>query len=261
MEAANRHSATFGQTWQVVEYYDTDAIGSIRAVTDAAGADVARHDFLPFGEELSPQTPPYDKRLYTGQERDVETGQDYFGARYYRADIGRFTAVDPLLTIEENLVDSQRWNRYVYARNSPLKYIDSDGRDWRMAPGLSGADLDFIRAAIAEAIRHPQARADFLALEGDSRVIELRTVPLPRTVTAVTSYPAVVGTRVYDTVVTFDVRKIQTTHFDPTGVVTFDHELLHVSEGLNPSVSFAQWTTGDDPLFGPGTLRRLIDIE
>ena len=45
-------SATFGQTWQVVEYYDTDAVGSIRVVTDAQGQVVARHDFLPFGEEL-----------------------------------------------------------------------------------------------------------------------------------------------------------------------------------------------------------------
>ena len=121
-------SATFGQAWQVVEYYDTDAVGSIRVVTDAAGAVVARHDFLPFGEELSPQAPPHDKKLYTGQERDFETGQDYFRARYYRADLGRFTTVDPLMTIEEDLVDPQRWNRYVYVQDNPLRYVDPDGR-------------------------------------------------------------------------------------------------------------------------------------
>jgi hypothetical protein len=38
-------SATFGQSRQVVEYVDTDAVGSVRVVTDAQGQVVARHDF------------------------------------------------------------------------------------------------------------------------------------------------------------------------------------------------------------------------
>ena len=63
-------------------------LGSVRAVTDAQGQVVARHDFLPFGEELTPQSPPHDKKLFTGQERDFETGQDYFGARQLRTDLG-----------------------------------------------------------------------------------------------------------------------------------------------------------------------------
>jgi RHS repeat-associated protein len=96
-------SALFGQTWQVVEYYDTDAVGSVRAVTDAQGQVVARHDFLPFGEELNPQTPPHDKKLFTGQERDFETGQDYFGARQLRTDLGRFLALDPIILVPREL--------------------------------------------------------------------------------------------------------------------------------------------------------------
>ncbi|MGC4081278.1 MAG: hypothetical protein QM736_03970 [Vicinamibacterales bacterium] len=32
-------------------YYDTDAIGSVRLVTDANGTVVERHDYLPFGTE------------------------------------------------------------------------------------------------------------------------------------------------------------------------------------------------------------------
>ncbi len=59
--------------------------------------------------------------------------RSYFGARYYRANLGRFTTVDPVTTIEENLVDPQRWNRYAYARNNPLKYVDPDGRDVKFA--------------------------------------------------------------------------------------------------------------------------------
>ena len=37
---------------QVVEHYHLDALGSVHAVTDAQGQVIARHDFLPFGEEL-----------------------------------------------------------------------------------------------------------------------------------------------------------------------------------------------------------------
>jgi hypothetical protein len=77
---------TFAQTGtQMVEYYHTDALGSVRAVTKVVNGQVqvvSRHDYKPFGEEVAPQTPPVDKRLFTGKERDAETGWDYFGARY-----------------------------------------------------------------------------------------------------------------------------------------------------------------------------------
>jgi len=111
----------------VVKYYHLDGLGSVRAVTDEAGQLLERHEYLPFGEEWNPQ-PAGDSRKFTGKERDAETGLDYFGARYYGAEIGRFTTVDPVYTWRENLVDPQRWNRYAYVRNNPLRYMDPDGR-------------------------------------------------------------------------------------------------------------------------------------
>jgi len=161
-----------------IEYVVTDALGSVRAVTKQVNGQwqvVARHDYMPFGEEVAPQSPPpADKRLFTGKERDQETGLDYFEARYLRAGNGRFTTVDPAMTIEENLVDPQRWNRYCYAANNPLRFVDLNGR-WpteihnlilRTAfPGLSSGDLSmmqqgskyvddaFPRAAFAHAMR------------------------------------------------------------------------------------------------------------
>jgi len=117
------------QTGQVVEYYHLDALGSVRVVTDQAGQVIARHDFLPFGEEWpAPQPTTKEKKLFTGHERDAETGLDYFGARYYRPQVARFTTIDPVYTWGENLADPQRWNRYAYARNNPLKFTDPDGR-------------------------------------------------------------------------------------------------------------------------------------
>jgi len=99
----------------------------VRAVTDEAGQLLERHEYLPFGEEWNPQ-PAGDSRKFTGKERDAETGLDYFGARYYGSEIGRFTTVDPVYTWQENLVDPQRWNRYAYVRNNPLRFTDPDGR-------------------------------------------------------------------------------------------------------------------------------------
>jgi len=85
-----------------------------------------------------PQVPAPCKRLFTGKEKDLETGQDYFGARYYRLDVGRFTTVDPAVTIKDNLVDPQRWNRYAYVTNNPLKYTDPDGRNPLLIAGGIG---------------------------------------------------------------------------------------------------------------------------
>jgi RHS repeat-associated protein len=113
----------------VVEYYHTDALGSVRAVTKVVNGQtqvVSRHDYRPFGEEVAPQTPPVDKRLFTGKERDAETGLDYFGARYLSCVSGRFVTADPL-TASAQTRDPRTFNRYSYALNNPLKFQDPDG--------------------------------------------------------------------------------------------------------------------------------------
>jgi RHS repeat-associated protein len=96
----------------------------VRVVTDSNGTVVTRHDYYPFGEEYG-GAQPGDARRFTGQERDGETGLDEFGARYYRSGMGRFTSVDPVMS--GALTHPQRWNRYAYALNNPLRMIDPDG--------------------------------------------------------------------------------------------------------------------------------------
>lgn len=77
------------------------------------------------------------------KERDVETGLDYFGERYYASMQGRFTGADPYdINLERQETEDpreanalfrdyieqpQRSNQYAYALNNPLKYVDPDG--------------------------------------------------------------------------------------------------------------------------------------
>lgn len=111
---------------EVVEYYGTDHLGSIRIVVDAAGNLIARADYLPYGEEAFAETGPLPAQQFTGQARDGEVGQDYFHARMYQRRNGRFISVDPVFNA---MTDPQKWNRYSYVGNRPLRFIDPSGKD------------------------------------------------------------------------------------------------------------------------------------
>ena len=75
---------------------------------------------------------PWNRVRFGGKESDVETqasGQEplnYFGARYYQSLTGRFTTIDPL-GASARLRNPQTFNRYTYALNNPLRFIDPDG--------------------------------------------------------------------------------------------------------------------------------------
>jgi RHS repeat-associated protein len=121
-------------------------------VVDRSGSlgGIRRHDFSPFGEELSAGIgirsaslgygADSTRQKFTGKERDDETGLDYFLARYYSNTQGRFTSVDP-----ENagaVPDlPQTWNGYSYAINNPIVNTDPDGLKVRIC-GTDGACTD-----------------------------------------------------------------------------------------------------------------------
>ena len=68
---------------------------------------------------------------FTGKERDTETGLDYFGARYYGSNMGRFLSPDwsaaPVPVPYADLTDPQTLNLYGYVRNNPMSRADLDG--------------------------------------------------------------------------------------------------------------------------------------
>jgi RHS repeat-associated protein len=197
-----------------LSYFHTDAIGSARAITDVAGTIVRRYDYLPDGQEIVNEGSgtPWNRVRFGGKERDVETGYgstwlplDYFGARYYQQQLGRFTSVDPVFTWEENLVDPQRWNRYSYANNNPLRYVDPDGRafmparDTSIAAGLRrqvrSALGDGFLAGVADALIAPFAPVTPQEM-GDSLIAAAFPIPI-RAASAAATASVRAGTKVF----------------------------------------------------------------
>jgi len=71
-----------------------------------------------------------DKKTWsysTGKERDQESGNDYFGARYYASSMGRFLSPDD---VGGHLEDPQTLNLYSYVANNPLSRTDPTGHDF-----------------------------------------------------------------------------------------------------------------------------------
>jgi RHS repeat-associated protein len=57
----------------------------------------------------------------------VESGNDYFEARYYSSAIARFLSADEAFA-DQHPADPQSWNLYMYAGNNPLGFVDRTGR-------------------------------------------------------------------------------------------------------------------------------------
>jgi RHS repeat-associated protein len=110
-------------------YYLNDWLGTRRVQTDYSGVVEQDCMSLPYGDSET-CTPPPSGALFTGKERDSESGNDYFGARYYASVTGRWLSPDRLnLTDDRVLNPANTLNKYVYGGNNPLKYVDPDGKD------------------------------------------------------------------------------------------------------------------------------------
>jgi RHS repeat-associated protein len=81
-------------------------------------------DYLPYGEQIAGDT--FTTHKFTGKERDSETGNDYFGARYYSSSIARFLSPDPS---GGHFMNPQSLNRYAYVHDNPLSMVDPFGLD------------------------------------------------------------------------------------------------------------------------------------
>lgn len=103
-------------TWY---YYHTDGLGSVILVTDSA--KVVRNSYLyeDFGAfRFRSETIP-NSYGFTG--REIDFASYFYRARYYDSDVGRFITPDPSSK-------TSGMNRYVYALNNPISFVDPSGK-------------------------------------------------------------------------------------------------------------------------------------
>ena len=148
----------------------TDHLQSSTIITDENGNLVQRMDYAPYGTMIQNNrsgNPSNLRHTYTGQEDDFNTGLMYYGARYYDPLVCMFISPDIPTNVSRQKSSStdsgiinlatiaifaepdmfvqaqnnpQLLNRYAYACNNPMVYIDETG------------ELAFITALIIGAI-------------------------------------------------------------------------------------------------------------
>jgi RHS repeat-associated protein len=108
-------------------FYHADGLGSVRGLSDLAGALTDAYTYDAFGA-LRSQTggagPPF---TFTGEQADGEVGLVFLRARYYEPTVGRFVSRDahPALARE-----TQTINRYAYVQNNAVRFTDPSGNAW-----------------------------------------------------------------------------------------------------------------------------------
>jgi RHS repeat-associated protein len=123
-------------------YYHSDHLGSSNVITNQSGQQAQYCEYTPYGTLARNEGTDAVTHKFTGKELD-STGLYFYGARYYDPEIGRFITAD---TIVQAPYDPQSLNRYAYARNNPIKYIDPNGR-WFWVALIVGAILGGASAA------------------------------------------------------------------------------------------------------------------
>lgn len=107
-------------------YVVPDHLGDTVCTVDTLGNLVDDIRYHAFGATRSGGTnTPTDKR-FTGETLDASSGLYCLGARYYDPALGRFISPDPIIPNPRN---PQSVNRYSYALNNPLRYVDPTGYD------------------------------------------------------------------------------------------------------------------------------------
>ena len=115
-----RFNAKYAPFW-----YHPDHLGSSSYITNLSGEINQHMEYLPFGEllveeHLNSYNSPFK---FNAKEFDAETGNYYYGARYYDPKWSLWLSVDPFFAKYPTL------SPYAYVANNPIKYIDPNGKE------------------------------------------------------------------------------------------------------------------------------------
>ncbi len=156
--ATLRPNTTTPGTW-IARHFHAEGIGTIRALTDEAGAISDRYDLEAFGTLLQHQGDDANAYLFAGEPLDPNSGFYYNRARWLDGIRARFIAADPL---GGAIARPASLNRYAYAEARPDSLLDPTGL---FAGGV--AEINIV-SAIQSIVTEIQANIGFSLINGAS---------------------------------------------------------------------------------------------
>jgi RHS repeat-associated protein len=140
--AALSHHAASGSLWKV-DYYHSDHLGSVDAITDGSGTLVKRQSYDAWGRRRYPESWSAASAYFFASQQFQDAGVTpgfaghkaldhlelvHMGGRVYDPFRGQFMTPDPVVQFAAS---AQGWNAYAYAGNNPLSALDPDGYSWK----------------------------------------------------------------------------------------------------------------------------------
>ena len=122
------------------DFFAHDGHGDVRALLDAAGAVVTIAAveqifyYDAYGQLLNMDADEAATTLlYSGEQTDALTGQQYLRDRYYDTASGRFNRLDPF---SGNAFDPQSFHKYAYVHGDPISGVDPTGQFFGAGLGI-----------------------------------------------------------------------------------------------------------------------------
>ena len=186
-------------TW-TPSFYQYDGMGSVRQLTNSAGAVTDTYEYDAFGNEISHTGTTPNEMLYRGEQWDSDLGLYYMRARFYNPVTGRFVSRDPNKGVT---TDPKTLHKYLYAEGDPINGVDPTGRDDLIETGNLDGELSTAENKQLEEIGQEldcQFKTDAAVLEdaiapaGETLV---SLIPEGQSCTAKANYKCEVGQIVY----------------------------------------------------------------
>ncbi len=118
-----------------LNYLLGDHLGSQAITTDSYGNKTGEIRYMPWGTERYTWGSTPTTYNFTGQRLEASLGLLFYNARWYDAYLNRWIQPDNIIPDTYN---SQNFDRYAYALNNPVIYIDPSGHDSTCSTYLDG---------------------------------------------------------------------------------------------------------------------------
>jgi RHS repeat-associated protein len=109
-----------------ISFYGYDGHGSVRQLTNSAGAVTDSYDYDAFGNLTSSTGSTPNNYLFAGEDFDPALGLYYNRARYLNTTTGRFWIMD---AVEGNAQDPASLHIYTYSDDNPVNNTDPSGNE------------------------------------------------------------------------------------------------------------------------------------